>query len=191
MRLYKATALEPDRVGGTVSPPDYTDWRRDNAVFSEVAASLDDSVALTGSGDAEQIPAGVVTGGFFRVMGVPPVFGRAITTEDDAAGGRDVVVLSHALWTRRFGSSRGIIGRQLTIDGVQREVIGVMPPGFQYPLRSELWVARFSARDLERSAERITLSRRPPEDRHDHRPRPRRDARDRRTAGARFPAHQS
>jgi len=150
MRLYKTTALEPDRVGGTVSPPDYTDWRRDNTAFSEVAASLDDSVALTGSGDAEQIPACVVTGGFFSVMGVPPLIGRAITAEDETVGGRAVVVLSHALWTRRFGSSPEVVGRQLTIDGVPREVIGIMPPGFQYPLRSEVWVPlRFSARDLE------------------------------------------
>jgi predicted permease len=150
MRLYKTTAQQPDRVGGSVSPPDYIDWRRDSAAFTEVAASLDDSFALTGNGDAEQIPAGVVTGGFFTVIGIPPLFGRAITTDDDVVGGRDVVVLSHALWTRRFGASRDIIGRQLTIDGVQREVIGVMPAGFQYPLRSELWVPlRFSARDLE------------------------------------------
>ena len=150
MRLYKTTAQEPDRIGGTVSPPDYTDWRREAAAFTEVAASYDDSFALTGSGDAEQIPGGAVTGGFFTVMGIPPLFGRAISTEDDVMGGRGVVVLSHALWARRFGSSRDIVGRQLTIDGVQREVIGVMPPGFQYPLRSELWVPlRFSARDLE------------------------------------------
>jgi predicted permease len=101
-------------------------------------------------GDAEQVPAGDVTGGFFAVMGTAPLYGRAITTADDPMGSRDVVVLSHAIWVRRFGSNPSIIGQQLIFDGVSREVIGVMPPGFQYPLRSEIWVPlRFSARDLE------------------------------------------
>ncbi len=150
VRLYKTPAQQPDRLGGSVSPPDFTDWRRDGAVFSEVAASLIDSLALTGSGDAEQLPAGAVTGGFFAVMGTAPLLGRTITTDDDPVGGRNVVVLSHALWTRRFGANPAIVGRQLTIDGVSRDVIGVMPAGFQYPLRSELWVPlRFSAKDLE------------------------------------------
>ena len=65
-------------------------------------------------------------------------------------GSRDVVVLSHASGKRRFGSNPGIVGQQIALDGVSREVIGVMPAGFEYPLRSEMWVPlRFSARDLE------------------------------------------
>ena len=59
-------------------------------------------------------------------------------------------MLSHAIWVRRFGSNPAIVGQQLVFDGVSREVIGVMPPGFQYPLQSEIWVPlRFSAKDLE------------------------------------------
>jgi putative ABC transport system permease protein len=150
VRIYKTSLEDANRIGGSVSPPDFSDWRRDNSVFSEVAAFTNDSLALTGAGAAEQIPAGDVTGGFFAIMNVQPLLGRAITTADDPIGGRDVVVLSHGLWTRRFGSNPAIVGQQLTIDGVSREVIGVMPPGFQYPLRSEMWVPiRFSGRDLQ------------------------------------------
>lgn len=150
VRLYAATLKDPDRIGGSVSPPDFTDWRLDNTVFSELAASNSDSLALTGAGAAEQIPAGYVTGGFFSVMATPPLLGRVITTDDDPTGGRSVVVLSHGLWTRRFGSNPAIVGQQLILDGVSREVIGVMPAGFQYPVGSELWVPlRFSARELE------------------------------------------
>jgi putative ABC transport system permease protein len=150
VRVYKVQIKNLDGIGGAVSPPDYTDWRRDNAVLSELAAYDSDSYALTGAGAAEQIPTGEVTGGFFNVMGVRPMLGRTITTDDDPMGARDVVVLSHALWVRRFGANPSIVGQQLTLDGVPREVVGVMPAGFVYPLRSELWLPlRFSARDLE------------------------------------------
>jgi putative ABC transport system permease protein len=150
VRVYKTSIKDADRIGGSVSPPDYADWRRDNSVFTEVAATNFNSVALTGAGDAEQLPAGLVTGGFFAVMGERPALGRTITTADDPMGSRDVVVLSHALWTRRFGANPAIIGQQIVLDGVAHEVIGVMPAGFQYPLRSEIWMPfRFSAKDLE------------------------------------------
>ena len=150
VRVYQTTLTAPDRVGGTASPPDFTDWRRDSTSFTDLAAMLSGSYALTGLGNAEQVPAGIITGAFFEVMGVQPKLGRMMTTADEAMGSRDVVVLSHGLWARRFGSNPGIVGRQIVLDSVPYEVIGVMPEGFQYPLRSELWVMiRFSARDLE------------------------------------------
>lgn len=150
MRVYKTRIQQPDGIGGTVSPPDYVDWRRDNTVFAEVAAYDGGSYPLTGNGAAEQLPAANVTGGFFAVMGTPPRLGRTITDGDDREGARDVVVLSHALWARRFGSNPGIIGQQVQIDGVSREVIGVMPDGFQFPLQSQFWIPfKFTARDIE------------------------------------------
>src|SRR5688572_6042210 len=150
VRVYKTSLKQPDRVGGTVSPPDYVDWRRDNSVFSEVAAYDGDSYPLTGIGAAEQLPGADVTGGFFAVMATPPELGRTITDDDDREGARDVVVLSHALWARRFGSNPGVIGQPLQIDGVSREVIGVMPEGFQFPLQSEFWIPfKFTAKDIE------------------------------------------
>ena len=150
MRVYKTTLKQPDRIGGTVSPPDFTDWRHDNTVFTEVAAYDSDSLALTGQGAAEVIRIGEVTGGFFAILGTTPLFGRTITTQDDPMGARDVVVLGHAIWARRFGSNPQIVGQTIQADGITREVIGVMPPGVEFPLRSELWIPlRFSARDLE------------------------------------------
>lgn len=150
VRVFKTSVKQPDGVGGTASPPDFTDWRRDNAVFTEMAGILEGSYALTGEGAAEQIPGAMVTGGFFAVMGRPVLHGRTLTTADDAIGGPDVVVVSQALWQRRFGADPRVIGRRVTIDAVSREVIGVMPAGFDYPLQAELWVPiRFTARDLE------------------------------------------
>ncbi len=150
VRIYKTNLTLPDRVGGTVSPPDFVDYRSDDGVFTDVAAYVDTAFPLTGGGAAEQIPAAQITGGFFTVMATPALIGRTLTDDDARMGARDVVVLSHALWARRFGASRGVLGQQLQIDGVSREIIGVMPPGFQFPLQSEFWIPlQFTARDLE------------------------------------------
>ena len=86
VRLYKTTLKQPDRVGGTVSPPDFTDWRRDNTVFTEVAAYDSDSLALTGEGAAEVVRIGEVTGGFFTILGTTPLYGRTITTRGRSDG---------------------------------------------------------------------------------------------------------
>src|SRR3990172_9194017 len=86
----------------TVSPPDFTDWRNDNQVFSELAAMNAGSDALTGDGPAEQVPAAAVTGGFFTVLGVPPALGRPLQVDDDAVGAERVAVLGHGLWQRPF-----------------------------------------------------------------------------------------
>jgi predicted permease len=150
VRVYKTPMSKPVNIGGSVSPPDFVDWRRDNSAFSELAASISTAVAFTGYGAAEQLPAGLVSGSFFDVMGVRADIGRAISLADEPTGSRDVVVLSHALWNRRFGGSPGIVGQRIVLDGTTYEVIGIMPPGFQYPLRAELWVPlRFAAKDLE------------------------------------------
>ena len=150
VRIYKTNIAEPDRIGGTVSPPDYVDYRTDSAAFVEVAAYTDTSLPLTGSGAAEQVSAAQVTGGFFAVMGSDAIIGRTITDDDARVGARDVVVLSHGLWQRRFGGSGAALGQQVQIDGVAREIIGVMPQGFQFPLQSEFWIPLpFTARELE------------------------------------------
>jgi putative ABC transport system permease protein len=150
IRIYAASARRADAVGYSVSPPDFADWRHDSTSFTEVAASYDDSLALTGSGEPEQIPSGRVTGGFFAVMSTPPLIGRTFTVADEAVGGRDVVVLGHSLWQRRFGSNAAVVGQTIVIDGITREVVGVMPAGFQYPLGADLWIPlRLSPRDLE------------------------------------------
>jgi predicted permease len=150
VRIYKTNLNEPDRVGGTVSPPDFVDYRRDSTTFVEVASYNENALPLTGNGPSEQVPGGQVSGGFFTVMAVQPQIGRTITSDDERMGARDVVVLSHGLWARRFGSAPSILGRQLHINGVSREVIGVMPPGFQFPLASEFWIPfQFTPRELE------------------------------------------
>ncbi len=150
VHLFKTSMKRPDRVGGSTSPPDFTDWRSMNKVFTEVAAISVGSFALTGNATApEQVRGAQVTGGFFPVLGTPAFLGRSMGKEDDAMGGPDIVVLGYSVWARRFGSDPSIVGQRVTIEGVSREVIGVMPASFGYPLLSEIWIPlRFNAEEL-------------------------------------------
>ncbi|HSA56430.1 MAG TPA: ABC transporter permease, partial [Gemmatimonadaceae bacterium] len=87
---------------------------------------------LTDQGAAERVLAGVVTANLFPLLGVRPVFGRGFLPEEDAPGSANVAVLSHSLWTARFGADSGIVGRTITLSGERYEVIGVMPRGFRF-----------------------------------------------------------
>jgi putative ABC transport system permease protein len=125
----------------TPAPANYVDWRDQNKVFEGMAAIASHSLNLTGSGEPERIEGKRVSASFFPLLGVEPLFGRTFTPEEDQPGANRVVVLSHGLWQRRFGSDRGILGRQLTLNGESATVVGVMPQHFQFPTREdELWV---------------------------------------------------
>jgi putative ABC transport system permease protein len=149
VQIYSTTERRPAGPGGSASAPDFVDWRTQADAFSEMAAISAGAIPWSGDGIAEQVPYAMVTGGFFKVMGTPAQFGRTIAYQDDAPGAPDVVVISHQLWTRRFGRDPGVIGRTMILDGTPRRVVGVMPAGFSYPLSSELWVPlRFTADTL-------------------------------------------
>lgn len=89
--------------------------------------------ALTGGGDPEQVPGTAATSELFDVLGVRPELGRTFLPSDGKPGAEPVVVLSHALWQRRFGGDRTIIGRAVSVDNESHTVIGVMPPDFRFP----------------------------------------------------------
>jgi predicted permease len=136
-------------IRGTASPPNFVDWRSDNPAFEDMAAYAATSVALTGVGDAKRIAGAAVTDGFFSVFGATPLLGRPISAADTISGQERVVVLSHGLWRRDFDADPGVPGRAVQVEGRDYTVIGVMPPGFEYPAGAELWVPlSFSEEDL-------------------------------------------
>ncbi|HEX6260982.1 MAG TPA: ABC transporter permease, partial [Woeseiaceae bacterium] len=145
VRVYE----ENPGTRGTASPPNFVDWRRDNSVFEDMAAYASTQVALTGVGDAKRIPGAAVTEGFFPVLGTTPMLGRPISPADTVSGQERVVVLSHRVWQRDFGGGPEIPGRTVKLEGRDYSVIGVMPPGFEYPAGAELWVPlAFSEEEL-------------------------------------------
>src|SRR5262245_25612052 len=122
-----------------VSPADLADWRAQNTVFEDLAATTDAQYNMTGMGEPELLIGYRLAANFFQAAGVQPILGRAFTPEEDRAGAPGVVILSHRLWQRRFGGDPNALGRSVTLNGNPYTVIGVMPAGFQHPQRSELW----------------------------------------------------
>ena len=117
----------------------FGEWRRNTRAFEEMALVGGMSMSLTGRGDPERIPSARVSPALFRMLGVKAVLGRTFTDSEDQPGKDDVVVLDHALWTRRFGNDPGVIGRSVTLDGRPYRVIGVLPQGFRFPKLSQLY----------------------------------------------------
>lgn len=148
LRVY-SSRLNVQNSLSTMSPPDFVDYRRDVRAFDELAAINAGTSALSGDGPSEAVSSASVTGGFFKALGVAALRGRAMTTEDDAVGASDVAVLGHRLWMRRFGGDPSVVGKTVVVEGVARRIVGIMPPGFSYPLGSELWIPeRFTAQQL-------------------------------------------
>jgi len=132
------TAKSMDEI--SISYPNFADWRSQNHVFEKIGVHNRDSYNLTGAGEAERIVTGQVSADLFAALRVNPALGRLFTNEEDQPGGTPVVVLSYPLWQRRFGGQASILNQPLTLNGKSYTVIGIMPEGFQYPSRVEMWV---------------------------------------------------
>jgi putative ABC transport system permease protein len=137
------TIWEPSRGGHTLGLTDleFFDYREQNHVFEELAAFATGSGNLTGTGEPERVAATWASGGFFPTVGVEAALGRAFNADDDKPGAAPVVVLSNGLWQRRYGSDPNIIGQQLSFNGVNRTIIGVMPRSFYFDNKEvQLWL---------------------------------------------------
>jgi putative ABC transport system permease protein len=110
----------------------YFTYREENRVFQDVGMWQPDTASVTGIGLPEEVPALSVTHRFLPVLGVQPAIGRAFTASDDNPASERVVILSNGYWNSRFGGDRSVLGRRVQMDGRAYEVIGVMPPGFQF-----------------------------------------------------------
>ena len=104
-------------------------------------------------GDVPQRSFGAaVTEDFFRVMGAEAIVGRTFSREEQALGGSSTVVIGYGLWQRAFGGDRSIVGRSIHVFGMAPVVIGIMPPGFSYPEKAELWMSRTAFGDPGRAS---------------------------------------
>lgn len=135
----------------TPAPANYVDWKKQNQVFTDMAALQGLAANLTGDGPPELVRGNRVTPEFFDVLGVPAALGRTLDAKDDLSG-ENVMVIGHGLWQRRFGGDRGIVGRTVRVNDEPYTVVGVMPRGFRFPTpRTEVWTpARFTPEVLAR-----------------------------------------
>ena len=144
------------------SPANVIDWKSQTHSFTDVAAAEYWSANLT-SGDSPENVLGLrVSAGIFPMLGVPPLFGRAFTGEEDVTGTEHVAVISYGLWQRRFGGDRSVVGRTMSLDGEPFTILGVMPPTFQFApfwaTHAEMWVPLgLAARAGNRGAESLRV----------------------------------
>jgi putative ABC transport system permease protein len=122
------------------SPANFIDWASQNSVFSAMACTRGWQANLSGGEEPERIRATMASSQFFTLFGVNPTLGRAFGIQDAKPGNARVVVLSHELWSRRYGADRNVIGHDLILDGEKFTVIGVMPATFSPDGYGELWV---------------------------------------------------
>jgi predicted permease len=124
----------------TPAPGNYNDWRRLNRSFTDMAATRGAGASLTMDGPPEQLVGRAVTANFFAVLGVPLVLGRPFVAGEDVQGAQ-VVVISHALWRRRYGADPAILGRTMLMSGSRYEIIGVAPRSFVFRDRDiDYWI---------------------------------------------------
>ena len=150
----------PDRVmvvgedfqgrASDVSVGNFHDWRTHTRSFTTLAAMQYFSFNLAEAGEPERVVGGRATHTWFDVFGIAPLHGRVFSRAEDAPGRERVVVLSHRLWTRRFGADPRIVGRDIQLNSVAHAVVGVMPPEFDVTAESEeLWTpAAFTPEQL-------------------------------------------
>ena len=148
---------QPDNDQNTINLGNFTDWKNQNTVFSDMAA-FDFRRNLTGDGPPEEIASRLqhqISSPFL----VNPIKGRAFTEEDAKEGVPSVVVIGYGLWQRRFGGDEGIVGRKISLDGTPTTIIGVMPADFGWHVRkasrtrksAELWAPwRFTEQMVQR-----------------------------------------
>lgn len=141
-RILRITRDQPP-YGGPISRPLLGDWQAGTKdVFEAVAGFTGGVLTLTGSGDAERLSTVRVSPEFWTVMDLAPQAGRYFGIEEETASTR-VVVLSHALWTQRFGGDPGVVGRDIVLDGESYRVTGVVPASFRFPGIAQVFVPTY------------------------------------------------
>ena len=127
----------------SVSAANYFDWQRDNHVFERMAIYNYRGFTLTSAAQPQQVDASAVSSGFFETLGVAPLLGRVFSPEEDQPGHTNVVVLSHRFWQEHFGADPNLVGHNITMDGKNFLVAGVMPESFRFPdygqMQVQMW----------------------------------------------------
>jgi predicted permease len=122
-----------------VTIADYLDWVAQNKTFEQLGIYRWWSTNLTGGGSPERVQGFQVTANFLDIVGVKPIMGRGFTADENQPGKETVALLTYSLWQRRFGADPNIVNKTISTNGITRTVIGVMPPGFNYPKGAEIY----------------------------------------------------
>jgi putative ABC transport system permease protein len=152
VRIWE-TRLDRGWTRASFTRANFWDLKARNRTFEGIGAFRGASMTLGGFEYPEQVDAGFVSAGFFRILGVTPVAGRTFVDEESAPGGDSrVVLLGHRIWRARFGADPAIVGRAVTLDGERYAVVGVLPPGTPWLDAADLFVPMVYRADLDRGS---------------------------------------
>ncbi len=126
----------PNFDNGSISYPDFVDWRRMNRTFAGMAAYRSTGFSLSGNGEPERLHGEMVSAGFFEIVGVNPLKGRTFSSDEDRLGGNPAVMITEALWKRKYGARPDIIGQRMILDDVGRTIVGVVPSSFHLNIQN-------------------------------------------------------
>jgi predicted permease len=126
----------PNFKNGSISYPNFTDWRRMNTTFAGMAAYRSAGFNLSGNGEPERLHGEMISAGFFKILGVNPIMGRTFTADEDRLGANPTVMITEGLWKRKFGSRTDIIGQRMVLDDVGRTIVGVVPSSFHLRIQN-------------------------------------------------------
>lgn len=134
-RIFSLETYSPQNYTQPASYPEYLDWRRETKAFSALAAyNSYSSVNFENGGTAISLPAVSTSDNFFDVFRVKPALGRTFALGEEQPGRNFVVVLSYEVWRSLFGGRADVLGAKVKLEGLSYSVIGVMPPGFRFPI---------------------------------------------------------
>jgi macrolide transport system ATP-binding/permease protein len=138
VEVTESAAMFPEAY---LSYPDYLDWKKLNHVFSSIAVHNGNDYLLRTASGAEPVPGVRVSDGFFRTLGIAPLFGRDFYDGEDLPVAPRTVILSYGAWQRRFGGRKSVIGEAVSLSGVPYTIVGVLPASFQFAPRgaTEFW----------------------------------------------------
>ena len=157
-QLYAVSATYQGARREFTSFTDFADWRARNHVFVQMAAIRGDGASITTPTGPEYLTGAAASEGFFALFRVQPILGRAFLAAEHRSGQDRVVILSHALWLRRFGGNPAVIGTSVVLNSEPNTVVGVMPPGFVFPDEAELWrPLTLTASDAGRRADLVQV----------------------------------
>lgn len=131
---------KPNFANGSISYPNFLDWRADNRTFAAMGLSRGYGFSMTGRGDAAQLSGEFLSDGYFAVLGVRPVLGREFTPADETLGAAPVAMISEDLWRNKFDGAQNVLGQAIALDGKDYSIVGVIPAS----LKLQLWSFRAS-----------------------------------------------